>query len=48
MDESIKKDPIYEKIMATRHDYMDNDVIDPDDAIAAALDKRELILKRHL
>ena len=34
--------------MATRDDYMDNDMIDPEDAIAAALGKRELMLKRHL
>ena len=34
--------------MATRDDYVDNDMFDHDEAIAAALDKRKFLLKRLL
>ena len=34
--------------MASRVDYVDNDMFDPDEAIAAALDKRNYLLKRLL
>ena len=34
--------------MATRDDYVNNDMLDPDEAIAAALDKRKFLLKRLL
>ena len=45
---ALKKDPIHKKIMATRDDYVNNDIFDPDEAIAAALDKRKFLLKRLL
>ena len=46
MDESIEKrshpqDP-------TRDDYVNNDMFDQDEAIAAAVDKRKFLLKRLL
>ena len=45
---ALKKDPIYNKIMATRDDYVNNDMFDPDKAIAAAVDKRKFLLKQLL
>ena len=48
MDESVKKDPIHKKIMATRDDYVNNNMFDPDEAIAAAVKKRKFLLKRLL
>ena len=44
---ALKKDPIHKKIMATRDDYMNNNMLDPDEAIAAAV-KRKFLLKRLL
>ena len=34
--------------MAIRGNYVNNDMFDPDEAIAAALDKRTFLLKRLL
>ena len=34
---ALKKDPIHKKIMATRDDYVNNNMFDPDEAIAAAV-----------
>ena len=48
MNESVKKDPIHRKIMATRDDYVNNNMFDPDKAIAAAVKKRKFLLKRLL
>ena len=45
---ALKNDPIHKKIMSSRDDYVDNDMFDPDEAIAAALDKRKFLLKRLL
>ena len=45
---ALRKDPIHEKIMATRDDYVNNDMFDQDEAIAAAVDKRKFLLKRLL
>ena len=45
---TMKKDPIHKKIMATRDDYVDNKMFDPDEAIAAAVKKRKFMLKRLL
>ena len=36
------------KIIVTRDDYVDNDVFDPDEAMAAAVDKRKFLLERLL
>ena len=44
---ALRKDPIHKKIMTTRDDYV-NDMFDQDEAIAAAVDKREFLLKRLL
>ena len=44
---ALKKDPIHKKIMATRDDYVKNNMFDPDEAIAAAV-KRKFLLKRLL
>ena len=44
----LKKDPIHKKIMATRDDYVNNDIFDQDEAISAAVDKRKFLLKRLL
>ena len=33
---ALKKYPIHKKIMATRDDYVNNNMFDPDEAIAAA------------
>ena len=45
---ALKNDPIHKTIMSSRDDYVDNDMFDPDEAIAAALDKRKFLLKRLL
>ena len=45
---TLKKDPTHKKIMATRDDYVDNKMFDPDEAIAAAVKKRKFLLKRLL
>ena len=45
---ALEKDPIHKKIVATRDNYVDNDMFDPDEAIAAAVDKRKFLLKRLL
>ena len=37
---ALKKDPIHKKIMATRDEYVNNNMFDPDEAIAAAVKKR--------
>ena len=34
--------------MATREDYVNKDMFDPDEAIAAAVKKRKFLLKRLL
>ena len=44
---ALRKDPI-RKIMATRDDYVNNNMFDPDEVIAAAVDKRKFLLKRLL
>ena len=43
---ALKKDPIHKKIVATRDDYVNNNMFDPDEAIAAAVKKRKFLLKR--
>ena len=45
---ALKKDPIHKKIIATRDDYVNNNMFDPDEAIAAAVKKRKFLLKRLL
>ena len=45
---ALGKDPIHKKIMATRDDYVNNDMFDQDEAIAAAVEKRKFLLKRLL
>ena len=45
---ALRKDPIHKKIMATRDDYVNNNMFDPDEAIAAAVKKRKSLLKRLL
>ena len=45
---ALRKDPIHKEIMATRNDYVNNDMFDQDEAIAAAVDKRKFLLKRLL
>ena len=45
---ALKKDPIHKKIMAARDDYVNNNMLDPDEAIAAAVKKRKSLLKRLL
>ena len=45
---ALKKDPIHKNIMATRDDYVNNDMFDPDKAMAAAVDNRKFLLKRLL
>ena len=42
---ALKKDPIHKKILATRDDYVNNNMFDPDEAIAAAVKKRKFLLK---
>ena len=44
---ALKKDPIHKKIMTTRDDYVNNNMFDSDEAIAAAV-KRKFLLKRLL
>ena len=48
--ESVEKRShrIHKKIMATRDDYVNNNMFDPDEAIAAAVKKRKFLLKRLL
>ena len=45
---TMKKELIHIKIMAARDYFVDNDMFDPDEAIAAAVDKRKFLLKRLL
>ena len=45
---AFKKNPIHKKIIATRDDYVNNNMFDPDEAIAAAVKKRKFLLKRLL
>ena len=45
---ALRKDPIHKKVMATRDDYVNNDMFDQDEAIAAAVDQRKFLLKRLL
>ena len=45
---ALKKDHIHKKIVATRDDYVNNNMYDPDEAIAAAVKKRKFLLKRLL
>ena len=45
---ALKKDPVHKKIMATRDEYVNNNMFDPDEAIAAAVKKRKFLLKRLL
>ena len=45
---ALKKDPIHKKIMATRDDYVNHNMFDPDEAIAAAVKKRNFLLKQLL
>ena len=45
---ALKKDGIYKKIMTTRDDYVNNNMFDQDEAIAAAVKKRKFLLKRLL
>ena len=45
---ALKKDPIHKKIMATREDYVNNSMFDPDKAIGAAVKKRKFLLERLL
>ena len=45
---ALKKDPIHKKITATLDDYVNNNMFDPDEAIAAAVKKRKFLLKRLL
>ena len=45
---AFKKDPIHNKIMATRDDYVNNKIFDQDEATAAAVKKRKFLLKRLL
>ena len=45
---ALKKDPIHKKIMATQDDYVNNNMFDPDEAIATAVKKRKFLLKRLL
>ena len=42
---ALRKDPILKKIMATRDDYVNNDMFDQDEAIAAVVKKRKFMLK---
>ena len=45
---ALKKNPIHKKIMATRDDYVNNNMFDLDEDIAAAVKKRKFLLKRLL
>ena len=45
---SIENDPIHKKIMATRDNFVKNDMFDPDEAMAEAVDKRKFLLKELL
>ena len=45
---ALKKDPIHKKIMAIRDEYVNNNMFDSDEAIAAAVKKRKFLLKRLL
>ena len=45
---ALRKDPIHKKIMATRDDYVNNNMFDQDEAIAAAVKTRKFLLKRLL
>ena len=44
MDESAGKSPIHKTIMATQDEYVNNNMFDPDEAIAAAVNKRKFLI----
>ena len=37
---ALKKDPIHKMIMATRDDYVNNNMFDPDEVIAAVVEEK--------
>ena len=44
----LKNDPVHKKIMQTRQAFMDNEDFNPEEAMAAAVDKRKFLIKRLL
>ncbi len=49
MDErAYKQDPVHEKIMRIKDAFVGDDDFEPDEALAAAVNKRKFLLKKLL
>ena len=46
--QQLKKDPVHKKIMQTKNTFVNDDDFDPEEAMEAAVNKREFLIKRHL
>ena len=44
----LKNDPVHKKIMQTKNIFVDNDYLDPEEAMEAAVNKRKFLIKRLL
>ena len=44
----LKNDPVHKKIMQTRQAFMHNEDFNPEEVMAAAVDKRKFLIKRLL
>ena len=44
----LKKDPVHKKIMQTKNALVNDDHFDPEEAMEAAVKKRQFLIKRHL
>ena len=46
--QQLKKDPVHKKIMQTKNTFVNDDDFDPEEAMEAAVNKREFLINRHL
>ncbi len=42
---TIENDPVHRKIMQTKDSFVDNDGFDPEEAVKAAVDKGNFLIK---
>ena len=46
--QQIEKDPVHKKLMQTKDSLVNDDDFDPEEAMAAVVDKRKFLIKRRL
>ena len=46
--QQLKKDPVHKKIMQTKNTFVNDDDFDQEEAMEAAVNKREFLINRHL